>query len=73
VKKYCRAGQVTDYIKILRMRIACWIPKATNTLPEYVILIPLQQWLRERVCYFTRTLTVLLQTQLLVTESSIML
>jgi hypothetical protein len=35
---------------IWRMRIACWIPKATNTILEYVILIsfPLQQWLRER-------------------------
>ena len=32
------------------MRIACWIPKATNTHPEYVILndFPLQQWLYER-------------------------
>jgi hypothetical protein len=32
-----------------RMRIACWIPKATNTHSEYVILIvsPLQQWLHE--------------------------
>ena len=31
---------------IWRMRIACWIPKATNTHSEYVILIalPLQQW-----------------------------
>jgi hypothetical protein len=30
---------------IWRMRIACWIPKATNTLSEYAILIafPLQQ------------------------------
>jgi hypothetical protein len=35
---------------IWRMRIACWIPKATNTHSEYVILIafPLQQWLHER-------------------------
>jgi hypothetical protein len=33
-----------------RMRVACWIPWATNTHSEYVILIafPLQQWLRER-------------------------
>jgi hypothetical protein len=33
-----------------RMRIACWIPKATNTHSEYVILVafPLQQWLHER-------------------------
>jgi hypothetical protein len=36
---------------IWRMRIACWIPKATNTQSEYVMLIacPLQQWLQERV------------------------
>jgi hypothetical protein len=31
------------------MRIACWIPKATGTYSEYVMLIafPLQQWLQE--------------------------
>ena len=31
------------------MRITCWIPKATNTLSEYGILLtfPLQQWLHE--------------------------
>jgi hypothetical protein len=36
---------------VWRMRIACRIPKATNTHAEYVILIafPLQQWLHERV------------------------
>jgi hypothetical protein len=35
---------------IRHMRIACWIPKATNTHTEYTILIavPLQQWLLER-------------------------
>ena len=35
---------------IWRMRIACWIPRATDTHPEYVILIafPRQQWLHER-------------------------
>ena len=35
---------------ILRMCIACWIPKATNTHSGCVILIafPLQQWLQER-------------------------
>ena len=34
---------------IWRMRIACWIPKATNTHSEYVTLtaFPLQQWLHE--------------------------
>ena len=33
-----------------RMRIACWVPKPTNTHSEYIILIPclLQQWLHER-------------------------
>jgi hypothetical protein len=31
------------------MRIACWIPKVTDTHAPYVILIalPLQQWLQE--------------------------
>jgi hypothetical protein len=34
----------------IHMRIACWIPKSTNTFSECVILIafPLQQWLHER-------------------------
>ena len=33
-----------------RMRIACWVPKATNTCSEYVILTAFsqQQWLHER-------------------------
>jgi hypothetical protein len=35
---------------IWRMRIACWMPNATNTHSVYVLLIAfsLQQWLRER-------------------------
>jgi hypothetical protein len=35
---------------IRRMRIACWIPKATDTHSEYVILtaFPQAQWFRER-------------------------
>ena len=35
---------------IWRMRIACWILKATNPHSEFVILIvfPVQQWLHER-------------------------
>ena len=39
------------HVTIRRMRNARWIPKATNTHPEYVILIavPLQQWLHGRV------------------------
>jgi hypothetical protein len=37
-------------LTIWRVRIACWIPKATNTYSEYVKLIafPLQQRLQER-------------------------
>ena len=45
---------------IWRMRIACWIPNATNTLSGYVILFAFtrQQWLRERPqCYVMRTLS----------------
>jgi len=35
---------------IWRMRMACWIPKATNTHSQYITLIPfpLQYWLHER-------------------------
>jgi hypothetical protein len=34
---------------IWRVRLACWISKATNTPSEYVLLLPfpLQQWLHE--------------------------
>ena len=37
-------------MRVRRMRIACWIPKATNTHSDYVILIafPVQQFLQER-------------------------
>ena len=31
-----------------RMRIACRVTKATNTLSEYNAAFPLQQWSRER-------------------------
>jgi len=46
------------HMAVRRMRIACWIPKATDTHSEYVILIafPLQQRLNERVFYVTPTL-----------------
>jgi hypothetical protein len=39
-----------EQIAIWRMRIACWIPKATNTHTVCVILMafPLQQWLHKR-------------------------
>ena len=38
-KKYCTARQVTDDIVTRRMSIACWIPKATNSHPNYAMLI----------------------------------
>jgi hypothetical protein len=36
---------------VLRMPIACWIPKATNKHSDYVMFIafPVKQWLHERV------------------------
>jgi len=42
---------------IWRMRIACWINKATNTCSECVILIafPRQQWLHERASMLCHT------------------
>jgi hypothetical protein len=55
VEKIGRARQVTDDV-IWRMRLACWITKATETHSEYVILIAFspQQWLNKRasiLCY----------------------
>jgi hypothetical protein len=43
------ARQATDDNIIWRMRIACWITKATDAHSECVILIafPRQQWIRE--------------------------
>jgi hypothetical protein len=45
VEKYGVARQATDDNIIRRMRVACWITKATDTHSEYAILIafPLQQ------------------------------
>ena len=44
-------GRAADDDITRRMRIACWIPKATDTHSKYITLIafPQQQWLRERV------------------------
>ena len=46
------------------MRIACWIPKATNTRSENVILnaFPMEQWLRERASILRYTYTTCLVT-----------
>jgi hypothetical protein len=43
-------GPGTVQMKIWRMLIKSWIPKATDRYSEYIILIafPLHQWLYER-------------------------
>ena len=40
-----------------RMRVACWIPKTTDTHSEYVIItaFPLQRWLQERASMLRHT------------------
>ena len=50
VEKYGTARDATDGNITRRMRFKCWIPKATNTNSEYVILIvfPRQKLFRER-------------------------
>jgi hypothetical protein len=50
MEKYGGARESTDDNITRRMRVACWITKATDTHSEYVILIafPLQHWLSER-------------------------
>jgi hypothetical protein len=50
VGKYSTAGQATVDNIICRMRISCWIHKATDTCSQYTILVAftLQQWLQER-------------------------
>jgi hypothetical protein len=63
VGKYCTAGQATGDHIIWRMRIACWIPKATKTDSECVIIIafPLQIVCTNAApCYAICTLPVLL-------------
>jgi len=48
-------------MKIWRMRIACCVPKATNTHLEYVLLLfPLEQWLHERTSLLRYTYIVCL-------------
>jgi hypothetical protein len=50
VGKYGTARQATDGNIIRRMRIACWITKATDIHSEYIIYTAFarQQWLHER-------------------------
>jgi hypothetical protein len=50
VEKRGKIRQATDGHTMRDMHIACYEPKATNSISEYVILIafPQQQWLFER-------------------------
>ena len=48
-------------MKTWRVRIACWLPKATNTYSAYVIRIafPLQQWLHKRALVLSYNTTMM--------------
>jgi len=56
-RRIFKAGQTTDYTIIWRMRIACWITKATNTHSEYMILLIHRNsgYANAPQCYFTGT------------------
>ena len=53
-------------VTIWRMRFACWIPKATNTHSEYVLLIafPLHKFLHERVLMLSKAFSCLVITEM---------
>jgi adenosyl cobinamide kinase/adenosyl cobinamide phosphate guanylyltransferase len=55
VEKYVATGQAAD--DKWHMRIALWIPKATDTHSGYVTLIAflLQQWLKESASFLRYT------------------
>ena len=64
-KKCGRAREAADSNIIWLMRIACWIPKSTNTQSEHVILsiaYPLYQWLHERasILHYTYSASLIL-------------
>jgi hypothetical protein len=56
VSKYGKAEPATDYNNTRRMRIACWIAKATDTHSEYLIHCHFswQQWSCERASKLRR-------------------
>ena len=59
MEKYGTAGQATDSNTVRRMRIACWITKATDTHSKHLILVslPRQKWLREGALILRYTYT----------------
>ena len=70
VEEYCRAGQ--PQVRVWRMRIACWTPKAATTHTGCVILtaLSLQQWLNERAQCYVNTYIVCLVWHLCLIELS---
>jgi hypothetical protein len=64
-----------DRPQIRRMRVACWICKATNIHSQYVTLIafPLQRWLHERASVLLYTYIDRLVTGYVLTEVSLFL
>jgi len=66
-KNMLELGKSQMTIKIRRMPVACWIPKAIDTHSEYVILtaFPLQQRLLERYSLWRYTYIVCLSTGVL--------
>jgi len=59
LEKYCTVGQVTDDNIMRCMRIACCIPKATNTYSEYVTHFSTETMVAR---YIVRKLLVLLKS-----------
>ena len=55
MEKHGTASQATDDNITRRMGIVAWLPKATNTHSEYVILVAflLQQWLWASLLRYT--------------------
>ena len=62
MRKYIRAGHATD--DTLAHAVSGWVPKAKNTLAEYVILIDflLQQSLHEGISMLRHTYIVCIVT-----------
>ena len=57
LKHFVETGR--PQMTILRMRVACWVPEATNIHPENAIFIdfPLQQWSHEHASMLRHTYT----------------
>ena len=53
MKEYCTAGHAPDDNITRRMRIACWVPKATNTHSEYDFLLPQLLYERASILRYT--------------------